>query len=362
MKKAIGLILVFCLLFTFAADAFAAGKPNIKKQPVDGKVKNGKVSFQVKVSGSVDSYTWYLINPETNEAVSAKQLKKNKTIPKLVISGENRAKLSLSKVPESMHGWTVYCHIAGNGYKVDSDSVLILYPGKDVPDKESPSGSDDSSAEPEDKAKADSSDASDDSGSESAGQQPIDSDTASPENDAGEPADENEDTPAASSVVAVSSSARVLYPLDQPDAKPASKLEFTGSGSFMVKSEEPISSWSVNGVRFELAEPVFEFKVTNVTSSLNLDFSIQRKAASAIVVDESKPCTVTCEGCTFTCIPRKLYSVTEGQVPAGSQITVIAGNPASAKNGYVINGADPDYQDLSSFSLIVDEDMKIVLK
>ena len=359
MKKAIGLILVFCLLFTFTADAFAAGKPKINKQPVDGKVKNGKVSFQVKVSGSVDSYTWYLVNPETNEAVSAKQLKKNKTIPKLGISGENRAKLSLSKVPESMHGWSVYCHIAGNGYKVDSDTVLILIPGKDVPEKESPSGSDDSSADPEDKN--DASDSSDDS-SASAASQPDDSDASSPETAASNPADENEDEQAADSVITVSSSARVLYPLDQPEAKPSAKLEFTGNGSFMVKSEEPISSWSVNGARFELAEPVFEFKVTNVTSSMNLDFSIQRKAASAIVVDENKPCTVTCEGCTFTCIPRKLYSVTEGQVPAGSQITVIAGNPALAKNGYVINGGEPDYQDLSSFSLIVEEDIKIVLK
>lgn len=358
MKKILGLILVFCLLFTFTADAFAAGKPKINKQPVDGNVKNGKVSFQVKVSGSVDSYTWYLINPETNETVSAKQLKKNKTIPKLSISGENRSKLSLSKVPESMHGWSVYCHISGNGYKLDSDTVLILIPGKDVPEKESPSGSDDSSAEPE--GNTDSSDGTDDSGSEPAGQQPDDAE--SPENTAGDPADDTENAETANSVVTVSSSARVLYPLDQPDAKASSKLEFTGSGSFMVKSEEPISSWSVNGARFELAEPVFEFKVTNVTSSLNLDFSIQRKAASAIVVDESKPCTVTCEGCTFTCIPRKLYSVTEGQVPAGSQITVIAGNPSLAKKGYVINGADPDYQDLSSFSLIVEEDIKIVLK
>ena len=349
MKKIIGLILVFCLLFTFMADAFAAGKPKITKQPVNGTVKKGKVSFQVKVSGSVDSISWYLINPDTGEAVTAKKLKKDKTIPKLVISGENRSKLTLSKVPDEMHGWSVYCHISGNGYKIDSDIVMILVDGMEAPETDAPAKPDDNPPA-EDTAPAD--DAGD-SGKEEA-------DTGSTDEGG---TDENKP---ADTVVTVTSSAKVLYRIDASgrisDEKASSKLEFNGSGSFIVKSDDPISSWSANGVRFEPSEPVFEFKVSNVSSDLSLDFNVQRKSASSIVVDESKPCKVTCDGCTFTCIPKQLYSVSEGEVPSGSLITVTAGNSTLTKNGYIINGGEPDYQDKTSFSITVEEDMTIVLK
>jgi hypothetical protein len=354
MKKIIGLILVFCLLFTFTADAFAAGKPKITKQPVNGTVKKGKVSFQVKVSGSVDSISWYLINPDTGEAVTAKKLKKDKTFPKLVISGENRSKLSLSKVPDEMHGWSVYCHISGNGYKIDSDIVMILVDGMEAPETDTPD-------KPDDKAPAEDTPPADDSSPEDTG------DTGKEKPDTGNTdEDEPEETKPANSVVKVTSSAKVLYQIDASgkisDEKATSKLEFNGPGSFMVKSDEPITSWSANGVRFEPSEPVYEFKVSNVTSDLSLDFNVQKKAASSTVVDESKPCKVTCEGCTFTCIPKQLYSVSEGEVPSGSLITVTAGNSALTKNGYVINGSEPDYQDKTSFSVTVEEDMKIVLK
>lgn len=365
MKKIIGLALVFCLLFVFTADAFAAGKPKITKQPEDGTVKKGKVTFQIKVSGQVDSITWYLVNPDSGESISAKQLKKDKTFPKLGISGENGKKLSLSKVPDEMHGWSVYCHISGNGYKVDSDIVTILISGKEAPDTASSSDKADSKKE---EAKPASDDPEDSDKAEDDSKTPDQSDD---DNTPDVPSDEDDsenkaEAKSSDSIVTVTASARVLYSLDASgkaaESKPTSKLELKGPASFIVKSEDPISSWSVDGIRVTPAEPVYEFTISNVVTSISLDFNVQHKAASASVVDESKPCKVTCEGCTFTCIPKKLYSVAEGEVPSGSLITITAGNPSLAKNGYSINGNEPDYKDMSSFSLTVEEDIRIVLK
>ena len=65
----------------------------------------------------------------------------------------------------------------------------------------------------------------------------------------------------------VSCSSRLLRKLDSSgkviDGDPVSSLEFTNTGSFMVSSEEPIKSWSVNGIRFEPAEPINELKIMN---------------------------------------------------------------------------------------------------
>ena len=371
MKKIIGLILILCLLFSFTADAFAAGKPKITKQPVNGIVKKGKVSFQVKVTGSVDSISWYLVNPDTGEAITAKRMKKEKTVPKLVISGENSRKLSLSKVPEGMHGWSVYCHISGNGYKLDSDTVLILIDGMEAPEANNQAPAEDTPPADENPPAEDNPPAEESLPAEDTTpaeeSQPAEDITSAEENQpaADVPPADSEAEPE-SKTFKVSSSARVLYRLDisgkTADDKPASSLEFDGPGSFIVRSDDPISSWSVNGIRFEPAAPVYEFKVTNVTKKLSLDFDIQHKSASSAVVDESKMCKVSCEGCTFTCITRQLYSVNEGEVPSGSMITIIAGDSSLTKNGYTINGGNPDYLNLSTFSFTVEEDVTIVLK
>ena len=75
MKKIISLVLAFCLVFAFASEAFAAGKPTITKQPETSTTsKKGAVSFSISVKGTVDSYTWYFINPENGEKVSGKKM------------------------------------------------------------------------------------------------------------------------------------------------------------------------------------------------------------------------------------------------------------------------------------------------
>ena len=376
MKKLLGIILTLCLVFTLAADAFAASKPEITKQPETATTsKKGAVSFSVSVKGTVSSYTWYFINPETGDKISGKKL--SSTVKGVKVTNPNSKKISLSHVPESMHGWSVYCHVNGNGYKVDSDTVTLYVYGMETP------GSDSVAAAPADngetKPKEASAPAPADSGKSKPEEAPAPApasapaetktESASPESgeqnegvDQGESADN--DIAVENRTITVTSSSKVLLRLDNKgkviDESPVSSLEFTNTGSFLVRSEEPIKSWSVNGIRFVPVQPVNEFKVTNITDSITLDVKIARAGTSEVEVDESIICKVTCKGCTFTYLSKGLRSVTEGEVPYGAAIRVIADSSDLANGGYSINGGEPESIGKASLQLTVTDDMTIV--
>ena len=361
MKKLIGIILTLCLILTLAADAFAASKPEITKQPETATTsKKGAVSFSISVKGSVSSYTWYFINPETGDKISGKKL--SSTVKGVKVNNPNSKKISLTHVPESMHGWSVYCHVNGNGYKIDSDTVTLYVYGMEIPDS-------DSAAAPANSSETTPAESSSPAPAESAPAGTESGESASPESgeqseggDQGEGADS--DTTAANRTITVSASSKVLLRLDSKgnitDAAPVSSLEFTNSGSFAVRSEDPIKSWTVNGIRFEPVQPVNEFKVTNVTESIVLDVKIARGTAAEAVVDESRTCKVTCKGCTFTYLSKGLRSVTEGEVPYGAPIRVIADNSDLAAGGYSINGGEPESVGKASLQLTVTDDVTIV--
>ena len=152
MKRFLGLILALCLILGIAAEAAAAGKPVFSQQPKSATTdRKGTVSFSVKVkaNGSKVSYTWYFINPATGEKVSGKNL--SKTVKGVKVAKPNTPKITLKKVPAEMHGWLVYCHINGNGYKQDSDQVVLnVYGMEPVSDPSAqPEGSGEPAAEPE---------------------------------------------------------------------------------------------------------------------------------------------------------------------------------------------------------------------
>ena len=180
--------------------------------------------------------------------------------------------------------------------------------------------------------------------------------------DAGEGADS--DIVAENRTITVTSPSKVLLKLDSKgnatDAAPVSSLEFTNAGSFAVRSDDPIKSWTVNGIRFEPAQPVNEFKVTNVTESIVLDIKTVRTSTAEAELDESKICKVTCKGCTFTYLSKGLRSVTEGEVPSGARIKVIADNSDLASGGYSVNGGEPESVGKASLQLTVTEDVTIV--
>ena len=164
----------------------------------------------------------------------------------------------------------------------------------------------------------------------------------------------------------VTSTAKVLRLLDASgnvtDDTLVSSLDMTGVGSVLVSSEDPIISWTLNGLTVQPAEPVREFRILNVTSDLFIDIKTSRVSAAEAVVDENRMCKVTCTGCTFSYSRGKLRSVTEGEVPAGAPINIVADSSDLAKNGYSVNGGEPEYEGQAGFRFVVTEDVTIVCK
>lgn len=384
MKKIIGLILVFVLVFAVAANAFAGGKPKITKQPETATTnKKGTVSFSIKTSGTVKAIVWHFIDPATGNDYTGKKL--SSAVKGVKVSSPNGKTITLKKVPESMHGWTVYAHINGNGYKVDSDKVMLLVYGMDPPETVAAAEPEaEAPAEGDEEAAADvpAAEQTEEAGGETAAEaQPEETVAAKDQGETAETAktaetaaaegqsetaetaavenDEEENAGNVAQAVVITANADVLYRLDDPD-NASNSLEFNGSGSFLVKSEEPITGWSVNGIRFEPAEPVNQFKVTNVTSSITLDVKVRRATAADAVVDESHMCKVTCSGCTFSYIRSGLRSVTEGEVPAGARINVVADSSDFSKGGYSVNGSEAVNAGKASFQLEITDDTTIV--
>ena len=131
MKRLLSFLVVFCLLLSCCAVAFAAAKPTFTTQPVTQTVKEGgSVNFKVKAK-NYTALTWYFVDPENGQKISARHI--SEKFSGLKVKNPNSQSLTLKKIPEAMHGWSLYCHIVGNGYKVDSDTVMILIKGKEPP-------------------------------------------------------------------------------------------------------------------------------------------------------------------------------------------------------------------------------------
>ena len=364
MKKYLAFLLILCIVFAFAANAFAASKPTITKQPESATTnQKGSVSFSVSVKGRVASYTWYFVNPATGEKISGSKL--SKTVKGVKVSKPNSKKVTLSNVPESMHGWEVYCHINGNGYKVDSEKVLLLVYGM-----EPPAGSASADTSTQEQPAAEQTPAEQPAAEQVPAEQPAAEQTSveqtQAETEVSEPVDP--DTVAVQledKTITVSSGSSVLRRLDAfgnvIESDPVSSLEFQNTGSFIVSSEEPIKSWTVNGIRFEPAEPLKEFKILNVTEDISVNIDIVRSSTITNELDYDHMCKVTCKGCTFTFLSSGIRSATEGEVPAGAQIRVLADSPDNISKGYSFNGQEPQNQNKSSFVYTVTDDVEIVL-
>ena len=339
MRKIIGLILVLCLVFSVAAECFAAGKPEITEQPKSAATsKKGVVSFNIKVkaNGSSLTYTWYFVNPQTGEKVTGKKL--NTIFKKIQVANPNSRKITLKRVPEEMYGWQVYCHITGNGYKIDSYPVVLGIYGKEMP------------PEPERPVTAD--------GEGGNGARVV---VKSDKDDDYE----NPVVEIADRTITVKSSASVLYALDNKGNpvknEPSNTLEFNNRGSFLVKSDDKIKSWTINGIRIEPAEPITEFKVININDNVSLSFGIIKTTAATAALDESNMCKVTCQGCTFTFFPKGIKAATDGSVPAGALINVVASDAKLIENGYSVNNGFPSHEGQYSFQLTVTGDTTITL-
>lgn len=354
MKKYLAFLLILCIVFAFAANAFAASKPTITKQPESATTnKKGSVSFSVSVKGKVASYTWYFVNPATGEKISGSKL--SGSVKGVKVSKPNSKKVTLSNVPESMHGWEVYCHINGNGYKVDSERVLLLVYGMEPPAGTASADTTDQEQPAAEQAPAEQPAAEqppvEQTQAETETTEPVDPDTV-----AVEPEDRT---------ITVSSGSSVLRRLDAfgnvIESDPVSSLEFQNTGSLIVSSEEPIKSWTVNGIRFEPEEPLKEFKMLNVSENISVNIDVVRSSTITNEFDYDHMCKVICKGCTFTFLSSGIRSATEGEVPAGAQIRILADSPDNVSKGYSFNGQEPQNQNKTSFVYTVTADVEIVV-
>ena len=326
MKKLLAFLLVLCLALGLASVALAAG-PKISKQPESATTdEKGTVTFKLKASG-YKGLTWRFVNPETGEETPGKKL--GSIFKQIKISGVNKTSITLKHVPEEMHGWYVYCHLTGNGYEVDSDKVRLLVYGMPDPDEASPAPSggetDTEPLPPETTAEQ----PSGESGAPAAEPEPMHQD----ENGNWVPGAAEE-----VKIITIRAKDAILYPIDSynnlVEDEAAAELTFEGSASLAVRADGEVRYWELNGMRLETVESVTGFTLRNVTSDLVITAVPANRQAQEI--DESNLVTVTCEGCKFTWNKGGLKNVTSGQVPAGSEILIIA-SPAPG-SGYSLNG------------------------
>jgi len=367
MKRIVGLILVFCLVFSLFAEALAAPKWEIVEQTkCETSEKKKTVSLSVKVKGKGIKYQWVFVNPEDPEdKVTGKNLAKDKRFKGIKVKDFAKNKIILSKIPEALHGWYAYCHLYSNAYKLDSDMVAVQLPGMDpAPEPEKPAAA-------EGKGEAGTEAGTEDE-TATAKKESKDKDTAKDtkkaDKNSEEVGDDDEGIAAADEPkeFTVTANGKYLFKADSmgnPEGdEGVSSLTFTGTGNVAVKSDNPIKSWTVNGVRIEPEEEMSSFKLLNLSADTTVNVKTAIKTAASAKVDESTTYTVTCEGCSFTYMAKGLKSVKEGEVPSGAVIYVFADKSESAVGGYSVNGGEPENLGASSMQLTITGDTNIAVK
>lgn len=351
MKRLLSLLLILCLTLGMIPLAHAA--ITVTEQPETTTVKaGGNVTFRFKgknVSGS--GITWYFINPVTGETTTGKKL--SSVVPGIKVANPNNPKITLKRVPESMHGWIVYCHIGKKSGGVDTDKVMLLIEGK-----EPPANMAELLAAPP--AAAD----NDDGGAKSDGAGDSDAIyvTATPE----------PPTP-----IVITGSKVELYQLDRSgDIVGTAQTELTfpvgSSANFYVKlpegTEGTLQYFTIGGIRFDPeGDNVTGMAVRGWTTSAAVRAKVLKPgdetptpapAATEEPVDESSLVTVTCTFCRFTGWHNTFSE--SGKVPVGSTITVAASGGMISK-GYSINGAKASHRNEAAFQLVVEGDTTIVM-
>lgn len=351
MKRLICSLLILALTLSCTFTALAAGRPVLSAQPETTTVDEGEsATFKVKAR-NVEGLTWYFVNPETQEKTTARNI--GKVFQGLKVEGANKQTLTLKKVPAEMNGWSLYCQVSGNGYKVVSDTVQLFVRAKGAP-------ADTSAETPAAQTPAEPAAPAAEPAVQEAQQEPA---AAAPSEESEYPLDEMGNPIVPDREITITAQNAKLFLLDGAGnitGDGASSLSFVNYANFAIRADSPVQYWTINGVRYESFENVTGFKITNVTD--NMDLSAHLAPMAAPQVDSSVTVSVTCEGCSFTYADAGFFAVKSGNVPAGAVITVKADDVDAAENGYSINGGAPEREGSFAFRLTVQEDTTIVLK
>ena len=348
MKRLISFLTVICMLLGACTVSFAADKPYIKKQPVSQTVKAGdSVTFSLEAENTSGSgITWHFQNPLTGEDYTGKKI--SSAVPGLKVKNPNSRAITLKNVPESMHGWTAYCHLGPKSGGINSDKVMILIEGLPVPEMpvsapNEPQGVD----------------------SESQISEAVPTPTPAPE------------------PIVITGSAKIeLYRVDSKGtllgaAQQELVFDPGTSASFHVKmpdnEEGSVQYIKVGSVRLTPDTETRGMTIQGWPSSASVKIKVL-KPGSAVEsseeglilpeetvapVDPSSLVSVTCENCRFTGYTYSFES--SGQVPIGSTITVIASGGIVGK-GYFINGAKKaSHKNEASFQLLIEGDTIITM-
>ena len=365
MKRIVAFMAVLCLLLS--CFSFASAAVSITQQPKTQTVKaGGSLTFKVKAKGVGDSsITWYFTNPATGEVVTGRKLKEA-VGGGLKVQNPNSLNITLKKIPESMHGWTLHCHIGRKGAGVDTDEVMILIAGKPAPTvTPKPSTSESSSGSAKEKNSGNDEKGSKDEDSGDSGESELPTVTATPE--------------PPKPIVITGNKKIELYRMDKNGAitgSAAEELTFQPgeTANFYVKlpegTEGTIKYVTVGGIRLTPDGEVKGMSIRGWDSSATVRVKIdtgeeeepeatRRPVTTPEPVDESQLVTVTCENCRFTGYTNS-YAET-GKVPVGTTITVVASGGLISK-GYTINKAKKQYKNKASFQIVIEEDTTISLE
>ena len=350
MKKAIVLMLVLCLLLGVSSAALAAGAPKVTKQPVSQTTNSkGTVTFTFSAKNySANDSGWRFVNPATGEEYTGPQMRELLAANKGTLSVSNgKQKLTLTKVPESMHGWEVYFVLVNNGYTVYTDRVQLWCYGL-AQTEATPTSLGETPAANQPAAEQTA--------------EPAEQQFQAPETVSSAP--EQEISAGPKTVTVTVADKLTLIPLDsrgnEMTDQAASVLTFEDSGSVAVHSETPVLYWTVNGMKIEPSESISGFVLKNITADLAISAKYKQTESVPVEVDPNRPCQITCSGCVFTWHGGGLSSVSSGSVPYGASVIVVSSG-ADVSGGYTINGEAGLHAGRASFMLTVTEDTSISL-
>ena len=385
MKRLLLFLAVLVLAVGCFATAFAA-KPVILKQPETKAVKpGGKLTIKIAAK-NFTGLTWYFVDPVSGEQTTAKNIAAK--FPGLRVSGPNQKTLTLKKVPMDMNGWTVFCRLGGNGYRMDSESVVIevigaptVAPPEKTQEKE-PEKETEKEPEPEKEPEVETE-------STKKSEQPKESEPKKEEPES--------EFPSISGPFTVTATGVELYELDRkgkPTGEPQTSLTFSDTADVYIKAEGIIDYLSLNGVRMTPEGNVSGLTLRGLTGETVIDARVTRVTVtpapeeepdeSGMPDDEGSGFTggedeypgedqqsggddalsepkaetftgetfeVTCTYCYFTGGGNSFVS--SGRVPAGTVITVTAGREGNLENGYHINGGEAENPGVVSFKYTV---------
>ena len=148
MKRLLTILAILCLLMGSINVAQAAIE--VTGQPETQTVKaGGTVTFSVKAKGVGNAaITWHFISPDGQEDITGKKL--SARFSGLKVNKPNSQNITLKKVPEEMHGWSVYCHLGKPSAGVDTEPALLLIEGMDAPETEDAGGTEEADTAGED--------------------------------------------------------------------------------------------------------------------------------------------------------------------------------------------------------------------